>query len=271
MKILTVFLALIWFLGWGFWFLYEKGHIHIAPNQRNEPGIEQKKDSVAVIQEIHPSTSFLNHHPPRDSANALIDTLMAERQSGETVQIISYYSEEEPYSGMNGNPGIQRSINLMERASKRYAGRVLQPIGLKLKENKDTTGISQYYKVIKVNKSTPLRVINDQRILVLFPFASKNERASSKISGPIDSLTNIWKSEKNHLIITGYTDNSADETINYNLGLERAKSIQERIVANGFPEERITTLSRGEKDPISINTTSDGRYLNRRVEILVDK
>ncbi len=271
MKILISVLAFIWFLGWGFWFLYDKGHINLTSSLENQVAVSPINDTISTELEPPPPPSFLKNHPPADSIDAIIDSLMAKRKPGEAIQVISFYKEGEPYTGMNENPGIQRSINLMANAQKRYASRVLQPMGLKLMEGKDTTGISTYYQVVKVNKKSLFRIINDQRVLVFFPFASKNERTSSKISDPLDSLTNIWKAEKNHLIITGYTDNSADETINYNLGLERAKSIQQRIVDNGFPENKITTLSRGEKDPISINTTSDGRYLNRRVEILVDK
>jgi len=272
MKVLTTILALIWFLGWGFWFLYERNHIHISSNEaKSNQNIEQKEDTMAVERSLPEKPSFLLNHPPKDSIDVIIDSLMRTRQAGETIQVISYYAEEEPYSGTNGNLGIQRSINLLQNASKRYASRVLQPIGLKLKEITDTTGISEFYQVDKINKRVPIRNLNDRRVLVFFPYASDNEKDSAKITSVIDSLTTVWNKGKNHLIITGYTDNSADETINYNLGLERAKAIQDRIVANGFPEEKITTLSRGEEDPISVNTTYDGRYLNRRVEILVDK
>lgn len=272
MKVLTTVLALIWFFGWGLWFLYERDHIYIPTTKtKNHLDEELMADTVAIQMAPPAKSSFLLDHPPKDSIDIIIDSLMSNRQTGETIQVISYYAEEEPYTGSNGNLGIQRSINLLQNASIRYASRVLQPIGLKLKESMDTTGVSTYYQVAKTHKMLPVKYVNDRRVLVFFPYASEKEKPSAKISSLIDSLSSIWNAEKSHLIITGYTDNSADETINYNLGLERAKSIQDHIVSNGFPEERITTLSRGEKDPISINTTYDGRYLNRRVEILVDK
>lgn len=271
MKVLTVLLAFIWFLGWGFWFLYERGHIELSSIQSKTPVVEQKEDTIAIVPAQMPKLSFLvNHVPSADSIDQIIDSLMKLRQPGETIQVISYYTDEEAYSGNNENRGVQRSINLIHNARKRYAGRVLQPIGLKLKENIDTTGLNNYFKVDKVEKMAPLRVLNDQRILVFGLKSSENGSVFSKISNPLDSLTNIWQQEKKRLIITGYTDNTSDETDSYNLGFERAKSIQEYLVASGFPEDRITTLSRGDKDPISINNTYDGRYLNRRVEILVD-
>lgn len=271
MKILTTLLAFIWFLGWGFWFLNERGHIDLSSGALTDPVKDVQVDSIVSGIEKSDPPSFLTQHPPRSHIDFIIDSLMTIRQDNETIQVISYYDETEPYSGMNENIGIQRSINLIERARKKYAGRVLQPVGLIFREGTDTTGISHYYQVDKIDKTAPLRIINERRVLIFFPFASGNESAFSKITGTLDSLTNIWKTERKHLIITGYTDNSANTTTNYNLGLARAKSIQEYIVANGFPEERVTTLSRGEEDPISINTTVEGRFLNRRVEILVDK
>src|SRR5690606_28996383 len=197
--------------------------------------------------------------------------LMEVRKPHEVIQVVSYYDQAEPYTGQNENIGIQRSINLIENARKKHSGKTLQAMGLIYSEGVDTTGISRFYQVDKMDASLPIRIINDQRVLIFFPFASGNESAFSKITGTLDSLTNIWKNEQKQLIITGYTDNSANTTTNYNLGLARAQSIQEYIVTNGFPEDRITTLSRGEADPISPNTTAEGRYLNRRVEILVDK
>lgn len=270
MKLLITILAFIWFLGWGFWFLYERGHIDLSATN-TEAVIEEQKDTFQINEDPEPPTTFFQQHPPTQDIDYLIDSLMEIRGPDETIQVISYYDEREPYTGMNGNKGIQRSINLLKNASTKYASRVLQPIGLLFKEANDTTGISQYYQIVKTPRNTPIKIINDRRILIFFPFASDNERASSKITHTLDSLTNIWNTEKKQLIVTGYTDNTANPTTNYNLGLARAKSIQERIVGNGYPEDRITTLSRGEEEPISVNTTANGRYLNRRVEILVDK
>src|SRR5690606_227882 len=215
--------------------------------------------------------SFLEQHPPVQDVDRIIDSLMDLRKPDQVILVTSYYDESEPYAGMNANKGIQRSINLMKNASERYPSRSLQPVGLLFKEDQDTTGISHFFQIDLVTQNTPIKIINDRRILIFFPYASHNEMTPSKITHTIDSLTSIWNTEKKQLIVTGYTDNTANPTTNYNLGLARAKSIQERIVGNGYPEERITTLSRGDEEPISLNSTAYGRYLNRRVEILVDK
>lgn len=271
MKLLTGILAIIWFLGWGFWFLFERGHLEFSTTTTEEIISESEADTVMQWAEEEMQHSFLQDYPPKDSVDVIIDSLMAQRGPGETVHVTSYYSEKEPYSGNLGNLGIERSVRLIENARKRYAGRILQPIGLVLKTGEDTTGVSQFYSVEKIDKNSPIKILDTRRVLLFFPFSPDNDLNNSKISQALDSLSSIWRLYGNRLFITGYTDNTANETMNYNLGLEKAKSIQEKIVANGFPAEKITTLSRGEKEPISINTTNDGRYLNRRVEIILDK
>lgn len=212
-------------------------------------------------------TFSLARHPSSDSARIIIDSLMEVRQDHEIIQVISYYAETESYSGNEENLGIERAMNIMSESAKQYSDQNLQPVGLLFKGDSDTTGISTYVKIEKTDRRKPIRILEDNRVLIFFPYASSNEMAVSEITGVIDSLSSIWKTEKCNLLVSGHTDNDASETTNYNLGLNRAQSVQEKIVQSGFPPEKITTLSRGEKEPISTNLTPYGRYLNRRVEI----
>src|SRR5699024_4750275 len=209
----------------------------------------------------------LTKHPPPDSISLIIDSLMQSRKENETIQVISYYSDRESYNGKEENLGIERALNAMSESAQKYSSQILQPIGLLLKGDPDTTGLSTYVKIEKSNRQKPIRIFEDNRVIIFFPYASSNEMAASEITRVIDSLSSIWETEKFSLLVSGHTDNDASETTNYNLGLDRAQSIQERIVQSGFPPEKITTLSRGEKEPISPNLTTYGRYLNRRVEI----
>lgn len=129
MKILTTILAFIWFLGWGFWFLYERGHIDLSSTvTESEP--QNQEDTLSQFLPPAPPTTFLQQHRSVDEINHIIDSLMEIRSPDQSVMVISYYDEREPYTGMNGNKGIQRSINLLNRASQKYASRLLQPVGL---------------------------------------------------------------------------------------------------------------------------------------------
>lgn len=70
------------------------------------------------------------------------------------------------------------------------------------------------------------------------------------------------------IIIHGHTDSTSSEKFNSKLSKQRAVSVKELMVNFGIKEERITIKWHGETKPISSNMTKEGRYNNRRVEIL---
>jgi len=71
------------------------------------------------------------------------------------------------------------------------------------------------------------------------------------------------------LDIIGHTDNIGSEASNKTLGLNRAHSV-EKYIQQRFSEKKfkIYTSSRGYNQPIDSNKDSEGRSLNRRVEII---
>jgi outer membrane protein OmpA-like peptidoglycan-associated protein len=70
------------------------------------------------------------------------------------------------------------------------------------------------------------------------------------------------------LIVDGYTDNRGSEQLNDRLSLERAKSVQQALVADGLNATRIRTRGLASTDPIADNGTREGRDKNRRVELV---
>lgn len=69
--------------------------------------------------------------------------------------------------------------------------------------------------------------------------------------------------------ITGHTDNSGSPEVNERLGKERAEFLKSYLVRNGFQADRITTVSRGQSDPIASNDTEAGRAENRRAVMTI--
>jgi outer membrane protein OmpA-like peptidoglycan-associated protein len=70
------------------------------------------------------------------------------------------------------------------------------------------------------------------------------------------------------LLIEGYTDNRGSEQLNDRLSLQRAKSVQQALVADGLNATRIRMRGLGSTDPIADNGTREGRDKNRRVELV---
>jgi len=86
----------------------------------------------------------------------------------------------------------------------------------------------------------------------------------------VDKLAVFLKKHPNRsVLIEGYTDNVGSDAYNLDLSEKRADAVKNALVAKGVGEERITTKGYGKKYPVASNNTSDGRQLNRRVEVVV--
>lgn len=73
--------------------------------------------------------------------------------------------------------------------------------------------------------------------------------------------------EKNFsLKLAGHTDNTGSDALNMRLSKDRAESVKAYLVAKGANASRIEAIGYGESQPISTNTTAQGRQENRRVE-----
>ena len=69
--------------------------------------------------------------------------------------------------------------------------------------------------------------------------------------------------------IAGYTDNVGNPRTNQRLSQRRADAVSEWLVRKGVAATRMTTIGRGELDPIVPNTSPEGRSKNRRIEFHV--
>ncbi|RWC94012.1 MAG: type VI secretion system protein TssL [Mesorhizobium sp.] len=79
-----------------------------------------------------------------------------------------------------------------------------------------------------------------------------------------------------NITVVGHTDNvrlqrSNPLSTNQRLSEARAETIADLLVRAGVPQERIHSEGRAETDPVADNSTREGRALNRRVEVLVEK
>jgi len=70
------------------------------------------------------------------------------------------------------------------------------------------------------------------------------------------------------LVIEGHTDSKGNKSKNLTLSDSRAKSVMAHLAAQGVAPDRMTALGKGSQEPIADNKTKDGRFKNRRIEIL---
>jgi len=68
--------------------------------------------------------------------------------------------------------------------------------------------------------------------------------------------------------IAGHTDSQGSDSYNLALSRDRARSVMSYLVMRGIAQERLEANGYGETRPLADNNTEEGRYLNRRVEVV---
>lgn len=69
------------------------------------------------------------------------------------------------------------------------------------------------------------------------------------------------------VIATGHTDSVGSDAYNQRLSERRAAAVKEYLVSKGIPASKVTTIGKGESQPVATNKTAEGRQKNRRVDI----
>lgn len=97
-----------------------------------------------------------------------------------------------------------------------------------------------------------------------FEFDSKTLRRAHR-----DDLERMVRFMRRHPDATarleGHTDDRGSRTYNQTLSEGRAHAVRDHLVAAGIDISRITTVGRGEQQPVASNDTEAGRQRNRRV------
>ena len=79
--------------------------------------------------------------------------------------------------------------------------------------------------------------------------------------------------ENDHLQfeVSGHTDNTGNYQNNVNLSANRANSVKQYLVDKGVDSSRLSAHGYGPDKPVASNDTSNGREMNRRVELVLKK
>lgn len=102
-------------------------------------------------------------------------------------------------------------------------------------------------------------------------FASGSTVARENYAPVIDRVAQAMNNVSGKILVVGYSDNvpirSARFASNYELSLERARSVQSLLQKHLSHPDRVKAEGRGEMNPIAPNNTAENRARNRRVEI----
>jgi len=71
--------------------------------------------------------------------------------------------------------------------------------------------------------------------------------------------------------VAGHTDSRSDDDYNQKLSQRRAEAVRTYLIGKGVAADRLTAKGYGESSPVADNDTEEGRFKNRRVELVPQK
>lgn len=88
--------------------------------------------------------------------------------------------------------------------------------------------------------------------------------------GSLDKLkAALIKYPETNITVIGHTDSKGTQQYNQTLSESRANAVASYTAHNGINSNRLTTIGKGETDPIATNDTVEGSAANRRVEFVI--
>ena len=101
-------------------------------------------------------------------------------------------------------------------------------------------------------------------------FATNSSNISADFYKVLDSVALVLNEyEKTYVDVIGHTDSTGALQFNQTLSEARASSVARYLESQKVVSQRIITRGAGPSSPIASNDTSEGRALNRRVEIVL--
>ncbi len=136
----------------------------------------------------------------------------------------------------------------------------------------DKDGVIDYYD--KCTDTSSGLIVNKFGCHIYKTLRLNFKRNSSEIGE--DSLSRVVGFSKflldnkiYNIEIIGHTDSRSSIKYNRALSLRRANALKKFLVTSGIDSSSIITKGAGEGKPIATNDTSEGRSLNRRIEVII--
>jgi outer membrane protein OmpA-like peptidoglycan-associated protein len=103
---------------------------------------------------------------------------------------------------------------------------------------------------------------------LLFDVAKSDLRSDAQVN--LANLAKILnKYPDTNILIEGHTDSDGSVDYNQTLSERRAQAVSHYLASQSVASGRMSNVGNGENQPIADNGTTDGKQLNRRVEVAI--
>ncbi len=147
--------------------------------------------------------------------------------------------------------------------------KVLTKVGTNDEKYKTQKFVAAEFSILANKNSLVKR--DGNKITIYFASNSSAKNVEKEIDDYLNTLVADMKANPNEKVTaTGFTDNVGDDAKNLILSQTRADFVKTLITQKGGNAANVSTLGKGEAEPIATNDTEAGRKLNRRVELNIN-
>ncbi len=186
-----------------------------------------------------------------------------------TIEIIDLKNSQSIYASMSD--AVDGTFLATLPGNKEYSLNVARDGYLFYSENfsikKNTVGKPILLEVPLQKIAVGIKVVLKNIFFDTNKFDLKPE-SKTELEKMIDFLT---ENPKVSIELSGYTDNVGDDAYNLDLSKNRAKAVFNYLVNNKISPNRLSFKGYGKTNPMSTNSTEEGRANNRRTEFLITK
>jgi outer membrane protein OmpA-like peptidoglycan-associated protein len=130
-----------------------------------------------------------------------------------------------------------------------------------------TQELEQVQGVEEVNYDQQTQTI-DATLRILFDTDKADVKPSEAMK--LDQLASVFaRYPENIVVLEGHTDSDGTDAYNQTLSERRAAAIELYLRSKNLNIASLSSVGYGESRPIAVNTTAEGKALNRRVEIKI--
>lgn len=211
----------------------------------------------------------------RQTFPAYRDSLLKALPEGSLLEIVGlYYADEKAPEGYT-NMGLARAAKVKALfvpplAAERVveSSRMIATAPEGIQEKLFEAASFNFKKPVPTDTVEVIEVANT--ITILFPYGSSTREPDPRVDEYLGKLAERLKKTNETVKITGHTDSSGSEEFNQQLGLARARHVQDILIGKGINKSRISIESKGETEPVASNETQEGSRQNRRVVLVLN-
>ena len=167
----------------------------------------------------------------------------------------------------------------------KYQAKIIEDNNLQAVESSDLSqkSVDDLMKELneKIGENSSIKLVKDSRGLIVrmndsILFDEGSAIIKKNASKTLDEVVEVLAQIDNKVLVEGHTDSTPihtkDYPSNWELSTARATNIIGYILRTGkIPPKRLSAAGYGEYMPIADNTSTGGRLLNRRVDIIILK